>query len=79
MLTRHLVHEGPQRADADGLGRSNSPAENAAKNGVPPAKWTDENIAYEAVADAARGLAIDWSREVATRDPTCRQVEPVAA
>jgi leucyl-tRNA synthetase len=47
------------------------PAENAAlKNGVPPAKWTHENIAYMKKQMQAMGLAIDWSREVATCDPT---------
>jgi leucyl-tRNA synthetase len=47
------------------------PAENAAlKNGVPPAKWTYENIAYMKKQMQAMGLAIDWSREVATCDPT---------
>ena len=34
---------------------------------MPPAKWTYENIAYMK-ADAGDGLAIDWSREVATCD-----------
>jgi leucyl-tRNA synthetase len=40
------------------------------KNGVPPAKWTYENIAYMKKQMQAMGLAIDWSREVATCDPT---------
>ena len=71
MLTRHLRMKGynvlmPMGWDAFGL-----PAENAAlKNGVPPAKWTDENIAYMKKQMQAMGLAIDWSREVATCDPT---------
>ncbi|MBA4328265.1 MAG: leucine--tRNA ligase, partial [Polaromonas sp.] len=47
------------------------PAENAAmKNGVPPARWTYDNIAYMKKQMQAMGLAIDWSREVATCDPT---------
>ena len=71
MLTRYLRMNGqnvlmPMGWDAFGL-----PAENAAlKNGVPPAKWTYENIAYMKAQMQAMGLAIDWSREVATCDPS---------
>ena len=71
MLTRQLRMRGynvlmPMGWDAFGL-----PAENAAlKNKVPPAKWTYENIAYMKQQMQAMGLAIDWSREVATCDPT---------
>ncbi|MBT3066362.1 leucine--tRNA ligase [Rhodoferax sp. U11-2br] len=70
MLTRQLRMQGynvlmPMGWDAFGL-----PAENAAlKNGVPPAKWTFENIAYMKKQMQAMGLAIDWSREVATCTP----------
>ncbi|HVZ42249.1 MAG TPA: leucine--tRNA ligase [Ramlibacter sp.] len=70
MLTRYLRMNGynvlmPMGWDAFGL-----PAENAAlRNGVPPAKWTYENIAYMKGQMQAMGLAIDWSREVATCDP----------
>lgn len=70
MLTRQLRMKGynvlmPMGWDAFGL-----PAENAAlKNKVPPAKWTYENIAYMKKQMQAMGLAIDWSREVATCDP----------
>jgi len=71
MLTRQLRMRGynvlmPMGWDAFGL-----PAENAAlKNKVPPAQWTYENIAYMKKQMQAMGLAIDWSREVATCDPT---------
>jgi leucyl-tRNA synthetase len=71
MLTRYLRMNGhnvlmPMGWDAFGL-----PAENAAlKNGVPPAQWTYDNIAYMKQQMQAMGLAIDWSREVATCDPS---------
>jgi leucyl-tRNA synthetase len=70
MLTRQLRMKGfnvlmPMGWDAFGL-----PAENAAmKNKVPPAKWTYDNIAQMKGQMQALGLAIDWSREVATCDP----------
>jgi leucyl-tRNA synthetase len=70
MLTRQLRMKGmnvlmPMGWDAFGL-----PAENAAiKNKVPPAKWTYDNIAYMKGQMQAMGLAIDWSREVATCTP----------
>ncbi|GAB1383120.1 leucine--tRNA ligase [Burkholderiales bacterium] len=69
MLTRQLRMKGynvlmPMGWDAFGL-----PAENAAlKNGVPPARWTYDNIAHMKGQMQAMGLAIDWSREVATCD-----------
>ena len=70
MLARQLRMKGmnvlmPMGWDAFGL-----PAENAAiKNKVPPAKWTYDNIAHMKEQMQAMGLAIDWSREVATCDP----------
>ncbi|MEO6363856.1 MAG: leucine--tRNA ligase [Caldimonas sp.] len=70
MLARHLRMTGlnvlmPMGWDAFGL-----PAENAAmKNGVPPGKWTRDNIAAMKQQMQAMGLAIDWSREIATCDP----------
>jgi leucyl-tRNA synthetase len=70
MLTRHLRMQGmnvlmPMGWDAFGL-----PAENAAMdNQVPPAAWTRQNIADMKAQMQPLGMAIDWTRELATCDP----------
>ena len=55
----------PMGWDAFGL-----PAENAAiKNNVPPAQWTDSNVAEMGAQLKTMGFAYDWSRELATCKP----------
>ncbi|TBR14658.1 MAG: leucine--tRNA ligase [Rugosibacter sp.] len=70
VLSRHYRMRGynvlqPMGWDAFGL-----PAENAAmQNKMPPARWTNDNIAYMKKQLQSLGFAIDWQRELATCQP----------
>ena len=62
MLGKNVMQ--PMGWDAFGL-----PAEGAAiKHGLPPAKWTRENIDYMRAQLQRLGFAYDWDRELATCD-----------
>jgi leucyl-tRNA synthetase len=71
VMTRQLRMQGynvlmPMGWDAFGM-----PAENAAiNNNIAPAAWTYQNIADMKEQISTLGFAIDWSKEIATCDPS---------
>ena len=79
VITRFMRMQGysvlqPMGWDAFGL-----PAENAAMaNGVPPAKWTYDNIAYMKRQLQSLGFAIDWDARARDLPAGVLPLEPVA-
>ncbi len=79
VLTRFMRMNGrnvlqPMGWDAFGL-----PAENAAiANGVPPAKWTFDNIAHMKAQLKSLGYGLDWSARTHDLPPRILPLESMA-
>lgn len=71
VITRHQKMLGKNVMQPIGWDAFGLPAENAAiKNNVPPASWTKQNIAHMKYQLQQMGFGYDWSRELATCDPS---------
>ena len=78
MISRHQMMRGARVMQPMGWDAFGLPAENAAiENNIHPAKWTRENIAEMRAQMRRLGLAVDWSREFATCDPSYYKWEQV--
>ena len=70
VLSRFMRMNGRNVLQPMGWDSFGLPAENAAMaNGVPPAKWTFDNIATMKAQLKSLGFALDWSRELTTCRP----------
>ena len=70
-LYRHLRMQGRAALNPMGWDAFGLPAENAAiKRGIHPGEWTRANIAREKQQFERWGILYDWSKEVASCDPS---------
>jgi leucyl-tRNA synthetase len=78
VIARYMRAKGHSVLHPMGWDAFGMPAENAAmEKGVHPKAWTYENIATMRRQLKSMGLSIDWTRELATCDPTYYRQEQV--